>query len=178
MPRRHAHCGRSSVLRARSRLASPLPSAKSREKQLRSRPATCRGGSSRHSWWSGRLTPSTGGIRLSRRRKRSVALPRRSPSPRPSADVSGAGRLERAGCGRLGLQWKPRARLAAGDRGPGGWRRLQKRGTRCSGLAARAPGPERRRRVLLFRLGVWRPFPWGKRLFSHTSFPTSFPGQE
>lgn len=102
VPRRHAHCGRSSVLRARTRFASPLPSAKSREKQLRSRPATCRGGSGRRSRWSGRLTPSTGGVRFSGRRERSVALSWSS-SPRPSVDVSGASRLERAGCGRLGL---------------------------------------------------------------------------
>lgn len=72
--RRHAHCGRSAVIRARTRLASPLPRTRSREKQLESRPATCRGGSGRRSWWSGRLTPSTGGIRLSRRGTRGVAL--------------------------------------------------------------------------------------------------------
>lgn len=70
----HTHYGRSAVIRARTRLAAPLPSARSREKRLRSRPATCRGGSGRRSWWSGRLTPSTGGIRWSRRREGSVAL--------------------------------------------------------------------------------------------------------
>lgn len=96
------------------------------------------------------------GVRLSRRRERSGALS--WGSSRPLVDVSGASRLERAGCGRLGLRWKPRASCCV-NRGPGGWRRLQERGARCSGLPARAPGPERRGRVLLFGLGVWRPFP-------------------
>lgn len=119
-----------------------------------------------------RRTPSTGGIRLSRRRKRSVAR-FCSFSPRPSVDVSGAGRLERAGCGRLGLQWKPRARLAAGT-GVRGSRSVGRgaRGCRLGHRVRRGGGG-----CCFFGLGVWRPFPRGKRLFSHTSFPTSFPGQ-
>lgn len=50
------------------------------------------------------------------------------------------------------------------DRGP--W--LQERGARCSGLSARAPGPERRRRVLLFWIRSLEAFPQGKKaIFSH-----------
>lgn len=133
--RRHAHCGRSAVTRARIRLASPLPSAKSREKQLRSRPATCRGGSGRRSWWGGCLTPSTGGIRLSRRRKRSVALVALLLDPQwTSLGPAGWSGQARA----AGFAVEAEGEAGCCGRGPGGRRRLGERGWR-----SRAPGLKR-----------------------------------
>lgn len=64
------------------------------------------------------------------------------------------------------------------DRGPGGWRRLQERGEPYSGLPARVLGRERRRKVLLWGLGVWRPFPRGKKgYFLTPPFQPPFQGR-
>lgn len=61
-------------------------------------------------------------------------------------------------------------------RGPGGWRRLEKRGWR-SELRVRAQGPERRRRVMLCGLGARRPFPRGKRRSLTPPFQPPFQGR-
>lgn len=72
--------------------------------------------------------------------------------------------MERADCGRLGLPWKPRAKLASRcDRGPGGWRLLQERGARCSGLGGSGAGSGEAEKGAGFWVRSLEAFPQGKK---------------